>query len=265
MQLVELQRNVHDPQGDEVAVFAISYDPVEVLAGFADKHAISYPLLADVGSKTITEMGLLNTQIEAERAFWGKPVEERHRGIPYPGTFVLGADGIVIEKIFERSHRIRPGGRVLLERFGLDEVDANEIVTAQGPGLSAAAWVDSPEYFPNQVLRLTVRLVVDDEYHLYVPPNPPDFTDLAVDLEAPEGVFVHPSELPDGHLFGVEGFSEEFTVAEGEFDVHIPFYVLEDTGDVTLPVTVSYQACSATMCLPPDSLELSIDVSEIRA
>ena len=32
-----------------------------------------------------------------------------------------------------------------------------------------------------------------------------------------------------------------------------------------LPITVHYQACSATMCLAPDSVELSIPLSEIRA
>ena len=265
MQLVELQRNVHGPQGDGVAVFGISYDPVSVLSGFAAKHKITYPLLADVGSKVIIDIGILNTQVEEERAFWGKPVEDRHRGLPFPGTFMLDEDGIVVDKAFERSHRIRPGGKVLLERLGVADDASNEIVTAEGPGLAVAGWVDSREYFPNQLIRLTLRLVVDDEFHVYVPPNPSGFTNLSIDIDTHDGVFVHDSELPGGHLFSVEGFTEEFTVADGEFDIQVPFYILEDSGDVTLPITVHYQACSATMCLAPDSVELSIDVSEIRA
>ena len=265
MQLVELQRNVHGPNGHEVAVFAVSYDPVEVLAEFAAKHDISYPLLGDVGSIAITELGLLNTGVESERAYWGRAMEDRHRGLPYPGTFLLDADGVVVEKLFERSHRLRPGGKLLLDHFDLDTGESPEIVAADGPGLSVAAWVDTPEYFPNQLNRLTVRLGLADGLHVYVPPNPPGFIDLEIEIDPPNGVFVHPHEMPTGHSFEVEGLPEEFTVAEGEFEVVIPFYVLEDSGELALPVKIKYQACSETTCHAPDSVELVIDLKEVRA
>lgn len=264
MQLVELQRNVHATQGDEVAVLALSYDPVSTLTTFAAKHEITYPLLADVGSKAITEIGLLNTGIEAERAYWGRTVEERHIGLPYPGTFILDEDGVVVERIFEASHRLRPGGSLLLDKMGID-TDATEVVSAEGPAVAAAAWVDTPEYFPNQLINLTVRIGVDPEYHVYVPPNPDGFTNVAISVDAPAGVFVHDHVLPAGHPFEMAGFDEVFTVAEGEFDVQIPFYVLEDTGHVTLPVRVDYQACSDDTCLVPDSVEVMLELDEIRA
>ena len=264
MQLVELQRTV-EGSADEVAVAAISYDGIDVLSAFAGKHGITYPLLSDEGSPTIERLGLLNTQIAEERAFWGKPVEERHRGLPYPGTFILDEDGAVVEKLFERSHRIRPGGGVLLERLGIQASTATEVATGEGPAVAVAAWVDTPEYFPNQVVRLFVRVAVDPDFHLYVPPNPDGFTDLSVDLGPTEGVFTLEQVPPQGHPFSVSGFDETFTVAEGEIDLIVPFYVLEDSGPVTLPITVSYQACSDTTCLPPDTVTLTVELNEIRA
>jgi len=172
MQLVELQRTVKSSSDDEVAVFAVSYDSVDVLSNFSAEHGITYPLLADVGSVVITEIGLLNVEIEQERAFWGKPMDDKHRGIPYPGTFILDSDGVVVDKIFEKSHRIRPGGNMLLERLSIDAPAPEQIVTADGPGLTAAVWPDSDEYFPNQINHITVRVSLAEELHVYVPPNP---------------------------------------------------------------------------------------------
>lgn len=265
MQLVELQRTIHEAQGHQVAVLAISYDPVDVLAAFAEQHGVAYPLLADQGSVVIEALGLLNTQIVEERAFWGKPVEDRHRGLPFPGTFMLDRDGVVTDKVFARSHRIRHGGATLLARLGIDPVRIDQLATAHGPCVAVAAWVDTPDYFPNQVVRLIVRLAVEDGFHVYVPPNPSGYRNLAITVDAPGGVFLEPHELPTGHPFQVEGFSEEFTVAEGELEMVIPFYILEDFGEMSLPITVEYQACSATTCLPPDSVDLVVEVREIRA
>ncbi len=264
MQLVELQRTV-EASADDVAVAAISYDGVDILSAFAGKHGISYPLLSDEGSRTIERLGLLNTQIAEERAFWGKPLEERHRGLPYPGTFLLDEDGVVVEKLFERSHRIRPGGGTLLGRLGIEAATTTDVTTADGPAVTVAAWVDTPEYFPNQVVRLFVRVAVDRDFHVYVPPNPDGFTNLSVTIAPTEGVFTLEQAPPQGHPFSVAGFDETFTVAEGEIDLIVPFYVLEDSGPLTLPITVAYQACSDTACLPPDTVTLTVELSEIRA
>ncbi len=43
---------------------AISYDPPAVLRDFAQRSGITYPLLSDEDSVTITEYGILNTVAE---------------------------------------------------------------------------------------------------------------------------------------------------------------------------------------------------------
>lgn len=170
-----------------------------------------------------------------------------------------------VDKAFERSHRIRPGGKLLLDRLALDDLATNQVVTAHAPAISAAAWVDEPEYFPNQLNRLHIRIAAEDGFHLYVPPNPPGFTDLSVAIDAPPGVFVHEAQMPEGHQFKVEGFEEQFTVVEGEIDLSVPFYALEDTGTVDLAVSVDYQACNDSLCLPPDTVGFSMHLEEMRA
>jgi peroxiredoxin len=56
----------------------VSYDSIEVLAEFAEKRKIAFPLLSDLGSKTMTAYGLLNKEAKGEA-----------EGIPYPGSSVI--------------------------------------------------------------------------------------------------------------------------------------------------------------------------------
>ncbi len=265
MQLVELQRTVFEKQANDVAVMAVSYDPVQVLADFGTKNGIRYPLLSDVGSRVMGELGLLNPNILEETGFWGFTYAEKHQGLPYPGTFLLDNAGVVVDKVFERSHRVRMGGNVLLDRLGLDAREGGTVATASGPAVTAAAWADVDEYFPNQVMRLTIRLAVEDGFHVYVLPNPPGFTDLTVEIASQDDVFIFPFPMPTGHLFSVEGFTEEFTVVEGHIELTVPFYIQQNLEAVTIPIRITYQACNETTCLPPVVLDLAIDLREIRA
>jgi peroxiredoxin len=99
-----------------IAVFALSYDPVEVLAQFVAKRDITYTLLSDVGSRVIRQLGLLNEHLDEQYAYYGLEVREHHRGVPYPGSFILDEAGVIVEKHFEQGHRIRPTGVTLWKR-----------------------------------------------------------------------------------------------------------------------------------------------------
>ena len=88
----------------DTTVVAISYDPVDALAKFADKQQITFPLLSDTGSKTINAYGLLN-----------KEAKGKTEGIPYPGTFLIGKDGVIRAKLFLDGYRERHSINELLK------------------------------------------------------------------------------------------------------------------------------------------------------
>jgi peroxiredoxin len=67
-----------------------------VLGKFADKHKITFPLLSDSGSKTISAYGLLN-----------KEAKGKTEGIPYPGTILLDKDGVIRAKLFLEGYKER--------------------------------------------------------------------------------------------------------------------------------------------------------------
>ncbi len=98
--MVQLQASLKELEATGGQVVAISYDSMDVLSRFATKHSITYPLLSDAGSKTIEAYGILNREAQG-----------RAKGIPYPGTFVVGTDGVIRAKFFLEGYkeRIDPG------------------------------------------------------------------------------------------------------------------------------------------------------------
>ena len=265
MQLVELQRTVQEERGDTVAVVAISYDPVSVLAAFAAKHDITFTLLSDEGSSVITRLGLLNERIPEERAHYGKPMDDLHRGLPWPGTFLLDEAGVVVERFFERSHRVRPSGAVLLDLLvESDGAIPERALTSTVEGVAAAVWTDEPTYFPSQWQRLRVRLIVGDGLHIYVPPVPGGYRALQVEVAGPEGLLINPAELPGGSPLTIDVLNESFSVADGTVDVAVPFYVLEGTGDIDVAVNVHFQACTDEACFLPQTLSVVVPLTADR-
>jgi len=63
-QLLELQSQYDSLRKDGLGLVGISYDSQEILAAFSEQHGITFPLLSDVGSATITRYGILNTVAE---------------------------------------------------------------------------------------------------------------------------------------------------------------------------------------------------------
>lgn len=242
---------------------------METLTRFADVHGITYPLLADVGSVAIAELGILNVTLAAERAAYGRPIEDRHTGIPYPGTFFLDEDGLVSSKRFETSHRIRPTGKTLLrELLGSDAVAPEVTAEASSPGIEIAAWLDTAVVHGNQMQEAHVRIQMEDGLHMYTDPVPSGFRALSVELTGDSQLRPDKFSIPQGTAFHVDGLSEEFSVLEGRVDLDIPFILItnrDTAGDpvrqLMLTVDVAYQACTAEECFLPERVTLELPLS----
>lgn len=257
MQLVQLQESV--ASGSEMAVFGVSYDPVDTLAGFAAAQGITYPLLSDVGSVVIEELGLLNRHIEEDQNFWGFSYAERHHRLPYPGTFVLDADGVVESKYFDRTFRNRATGEVLAGRPA-DSVGEISMSDEAG-GVRVTADVSRRRIFPSQWSEIRVRLDIGSGLHAYVPPIPEGYYPVSVTVEGPEGFHWIAPDLPAGDPFRIDGLDDDFRTVEGEVELVVPFHVDEDAGDVMPELVVAYQTCTDAVCNPPAEVRLPLPMS----
>jgi peroxiredoxin len=87
-------------------VAAMTYDPVATLLEAQEEYGTTFPLLYDEGNTHVKAMGILNTQHSpGERAY----------GIPYPGIFLLDAQGVIRAKLAEQDYKLRPEFSLVLE------------------------------------------------------------------------------------------------------------------------------------------------------
>jgi peroxiredoxin len=262
---VELQESLAEYQQREIAVFAISYDSVAVLGGFAEKFGIRYPLLADEGSVVIKRLGMLNERVAEHHAFYGVPMRDDVWGVPYPGSFILDKQGVVVKRRFEDSYRVRPTAVATLETaFGEISGWHGPEDRAAGEGVTARAYLDSPTYRVFQRLRLTVELQIVPRLHVYGRPIPDGYIPLSIEVAPIEGVEVGPLEAPTPTPFQVTGLDEQFMVYDGLVRLAVPLTFPKAVGNVTVEVLVRYQACSATECLMPGVLRLSVPLTVLN-
>ena len=84
-------------------VVGISYDPVEKIEPFARRNKVTFPLLSDVGSKTIDAYHIRSTDAPPELS-----------GFARHATFIVDQKGVIRAKLFRLSYRERPAVDALI-------------------------------------------------------------------------------------------------------------------------------------------------------
>ena len=78
---------------------AMTYDNQDVLADFHEQQFLQYPLLQDQDARHVNALGIRNEEYaQGHRAY----------GIPHPGIFYIGADGVIKAKYAVPGYRRRP-------------------------------------------------------------------------------------------------------------------------------------------------------------
>lgn len=254
---MELQRAIPEFRRRAILPVAISYDSVKVLSAFANRHGIEYPLLSDEGSRVIRELGLLNSNLDRDHEHYGGTAKEHQWGVPYPGQFLVGQDGEVIRKEFHASYRERETGLGSLAHLTGDTPDLSGGARVRRDGVTVQAALESDRYRFFQRLMLTVQVEIDPGLHIYGRPVPEGFIPLSVELAPLEGVALGEPEGPLPHPFRMEGWEETFVVYEGTVRFQVPVTIMRREGDLSLDLTVRFQACSDRDCLIPQAVSFS--------
>ena len=215
----------------------------------------------------IRELGLLDEHLDRHHAEFGRPVRDDQRGVAYPSVFLLDAGGMVVRKRAHRNYRIRDTGAGLVEDMLGGTASAHGVeAAADDEVVRIRAYLDSPTYRWYQRLRVVVDVAVQDGYHIYGTPIPEGYVPLSVAIDPVDGLEAGEADWPRPHPFRESGLSEEFWVHEGTVRGSIPLMFTKDgTGDHRIRVTVRYQACSATACLPPAHVRFELPVHEVAA
>lgn len=96
-QLQALQADLKKVEMSGVRVVGISYDAPATSAAAATKLGLTFPLLSDAGSATITAFGILNAEAKGKAA-----------GVAHPVVFIVDGRGVIRAKLGRESYKDRP-------------------------------------------------------------------------------------------------------------------------------------------------------------
>lgn len=251
---MQLNDSLDKYTAEGLGVVALSYDTVEILGAFdARMGGIDFPMLADPDSEIIEAYGIRNPN---------PAPGSRTDGMAFPGTYVVDANKVVVEKFFEDSHRIRPTAEtILMKTFGADGGRRTEV---QLPQFNFAAYSSQDEWRPGNTVVLVVDFDLPDRMHLYAPGS--DYT--AADLNIVETEYVLQGELslPEHEILYLEAIDESVPVyydtAQIQRDITLSPGYQEDSIEVN--AILSYQTCDDDICYPPADFELTFNFDVLQ-
>ncbi len=248
-----------------VKLYAVSYDDPEALSAFAAANDIPYPLLSDSDSAVIRQFGILNTEVE--------PHEAPFYGIPFPGTYVLDADGTVIDKHFPRHLANRESAEIILESaLGKTVVNDSEPTASASDGeiqITARLHGGGGTIKSGILRRVIVRFELPNDLHIYGDKVADGMVSTKITVSGPEGLVIKAPLYPETQPLRLKNLDKEFEVWSGAVEISIPVWansylvdVLDEHRARTVPIVVQvrYQACNANTCLLPRTEVLTLDV-----
>jgi len=276
---VELESDAAELRAKGYGLAVISYDSREVTAAFTAEHDISFPLLSDVGSETIRRFGLLNPvpewalgansddpTVQADVRTYVSVVNpsERMVGIAFPGTLMLGPDGRVTSRYFEDFYIERNTVSSIVMRLG-DGLEAVGGVRLTTPQLELTTYASATEIAPGNHVALMLAVDPLDDMHVYAP-GAENYRVVGLAIEPQPYVTVLPLRYPESTPYYFEPFDETVPIYDQPFELVQEVLLegtleaqraLRDQEQITIAGTFEYQACSSTICYPPQQLVLS--------
>lgn len=249
---MELESQLEGLRQRGLGVAALSYDSVAILRDFGTRRKITFPLLSDPESAVIRAFGILN---EADY-----PPGQMAHGVPYPGTFVTDAKGIVRSKFFEKTYVERRTAASLLTLAGETAGAPSSSIETSTPTFTVRASSSNREAAPGQRLTLVLDFEMKPTMHVYAP-GVQSYRPLCLRLDPQPLLTVHESAFPPSRSYHFAPLDETVPVFEGRFrvtqDVTLAsgrdFAELLKTPIPKLDVTgaIEHQVCSDRVCYPP--------------
>jgi len=209
-------------------------------------------MLSDQGSLVIRRFGILNTNVP--------PDVKRFYGIPFPGQYLLAADGTVKDKVFLSDYQTRPtASEVLLKDFGTGVGNNAAIVKADD--ITATIVLSNAQSFSGQQLGVAVDFDVAPGWHVYGKPLPKGYTATTVKFED-DIVASQTLNFPKPTPVKFEALGGTLPVYTGAFKTAGDILLKQrlEPGDHKLSGTLEFQECNDTLCKIPRSVRFEIPI-----
>jgi peroxiredoxin len=260
--LIELQGHLAELRRLGMNVIAISRDSQAILAEFASRHRITFPLLSDADSTVIKRYGVLDASVAPTRTeqSGGPP----YYGVPYRGTITINRDRRVTSTNFQKTWQEHTTMASVLLRLG-DSIDV-PATAITAPNLEMKSYTTDAAVAPGAHFLLVLDLRPDQKIHVYAPGNP-SYIPIALTIQKQPGVVVSPAPpMPKAEDFFFKPLNEHVAVYRRPFRITREVMIdpsrqgqaaLNGAKNVTINGTVTYQACDDTTCYTPKDVPLS--------
>ena len=113
---------------------------------------------------------------------------------------------------------------------------------------------------PGATLTAVVHVKLEKGYHTHSnKPSEPNFIPTKLEVTPPVGVKTGAIKYPEGKSEKVQGLEKPLSVYEDHFQVSVPITLdAKVTLPLSIPATLSYQACQGATCYPPKKLKFNI-------
>jgi hypothetical protein len=227
---------------------------VAVLADFSARRGITFPLLSDPGSETITRYGILNTTIDPKNPLYG---------YPFPGTFIVDGQGVVTSRVFEQAYQERDTVSSILVRLSQHVgVHATKIA---GAHVTLTSYATDEVAAPGTHFSLVLDVTPGPRVHVYAP-GASDYRPVTISVEPQPGLVLRAPQYPNSEDYFFKPLKEHVPVYQHPFrivqDVTLDpsregTAALKDVTSLAIAGRFDYQACDDTVCFTPQSVPLS--------
>ena len=278
-QLLELQSQYDTLRKDGLGLVGISYDSQEILASFSKQHGITFPLLSDVGSETIKRYGILNTVAEEGLGPNGNDpaiiaavklyvsangANERQRGIPFPGTFIVDRSGRVTARFFEDSYTVRntvSNIRVRLNNLNTS-VAATSVASKQ---LDVVTYPSDTAIAPGNRFSIVAQITPHNGVHVYAP-GAANYKVVELKVLPSKYIRTFKTVYPKSEIYFFKPLNERVPTYQKAFTISQDVVLdgqastrtaLAKQTSMTIGGVLTYQACDDRLCYDQVTLPLS--------
>ena len=251
---MELQQYAAQFREEGLGVAVITYDPVEILADFANRRDITIPILADPESEVIRAFRVLNVHV---------PEDHMAYGVPFPGAFIVDQNGLVTSKYFEDSFRDRVSApTILLREFGSAAGTRETVVRTDHLEMKYYSTRDTVR--PNLRFTLVSDFLLAEKMHVYAP-EVETYIPIRFTIEPSPYYTVHPAEYPPSEILYLPAIEESVPVFQGRYQVRQDITtlgtdnleaVLNGNREIKIRGNFRYQACDDRICYLPQTIPL---------
>ncbi|MBI3450676.1 MAG: redoxin domain-containing protein [Acidobacteria bacterium] len=255
---MQLQRAVPRFRSRGLGLAALTYDDASILAQFAARDGIDYPLLSDPNSEFLRKIRMVDPDnTPANRPDYGK------RRMAFPGYFLIDRGGVVRERSLDAGYNDRRTAGAFLAGLFPELVEQGGAIAA--PHLGIETFQSDPAVSPGSRFTLGVRLTLPPRMHVYAP-GVEHYRPIALSLTSDAAFSSAAPVYPAPKILRLEAIRETVPVFEGEFTIDVDVRLVSeniallkslghDRSKLT-PLVVkgelSYQACDDVRCFLPE-------------